>query len=75
MAQGDAQRLIEDLKELRDEESDEDDTDEETEEDNDEEESNETDDEWYPSVERIIKSLEYYGIYEDQNLLLRNKST
>ena len=34
-AQGDAQRLIEDLRELRDEESDEDDAEEETEEDND----------------------------------------
>ena len=33
---------------------------------------NEKDEEWYLSVERIIKSLkEYYGIYEDQNLLLR----
>ncbi|ORX76131.1 hypothetical protein BCR32DRAFT_248981 [Anaeromyces robustus] len=74
--QGDAQRLIEDMKELHEENSDcedtEEDSDSESEEEEEEEEEVKENNEWYPSIDKIIKSLkEFYGIEEDQNTLLR----
>jgi len=65
---GEVQRVIEDLGEDSDDESD----DSSDEEEDDEEEENDDDDIKFPSLEKIISSLEnFYGIKEDQNLLLK----
>ena len=65
---GEVQRVIEDLGEDSDDESD----DSSDEDEDDDEEENVDDDIKFPSLEKIISSLKnFYGIKEDQNLLLK----
>lgn len=64
---GEVQRVIEDLGEDSDDESD-----DSSDEEEDDEEENVDDDIKFPSLGKIISSLEnFYGIKEDQNLLLK----